>query len=137
MKSKGRVGVFTQRSGQPGKQGILLCMQMIGISQVLLNWPVQLGWWSWEHLVCSASCVRRMYQPKCSLKNVFFSPHTPSKQPANGLAFQEKKKLKCFSFLANQFRRSSFSRVGVCIMTCSGQIPAPTPVSAWELRWVK
>lgn len=108
MKSKGRVGVFTQRSGQPGKQGILLCMQMIGISQVLLNWPVQLGWWSWEHLVCSASCVRRMYQPKCSLQNVFFSPHTPSKQPANGLAFQEKKKIKVLFILGKSVQEEQF-----------------------------
>lgn len=99
----------------------LLCMQMTGISQVLLNLPVQLGCWSWEHLVCSASCGRLMYQSKCSLQNVFFH-HTPSKQPANALAFQEKIFKSVFHAWQISLGGAISAVLVVCIMTCFEEI---------------
>lgn len=100
-KSKPRVGALTQMSSEltvceAVDLAVLLCIQTTSISQILLNWPIKLGWWSWEHVVWNIPCVRQMYQFKCSLQNVF-SHHTSSKKPVNGLAFQEKKPFSCFT----------------------------------------
>lgn len=122
VKSKQRVWVLTQMSGQitvceAVDLAVLLCIQTTCISQILLNWPIKLGWCSWEHLVWNTSCVRRMYQFKCSLQNAFSPPRMPSKQPVNGLAFQGKKPFSC---LTSQPKRSNFSLVGVCIKSYFG-----------------
>lgn len=126
MKPKERVGFFYSEewsapSLESRESWCLLCMQMTGISQVLLNRPVQLGWWSWEHLVCSASCQAdvpiQMFSPKC-----LFPPHTPSKQPANALAFQEKK-IKVFFMLGKSVQEEQFQLCWLCALwTCSEQV---------------
>lgn len=72
VKSKQKVGVLSQMSSEltvceAVDLAVLLCIQMTCISQILLNWPIKLGWWSWEHLVWNMPCVRQMYQLKCSL----------------------------------------------------------------------
>lgn len=126
MKSKERVGVFTQRSGQPpdwegGNLSICSACRWLEFHKSYWTGPSNLAGGAGNILFATRHCVRRMYQFKCSLQNVFFHhTHHPNSLLTVGL-FRKKKK-NCFSCLANQPRRSNFSCVGVCIMSCFGQI---------------
>lgn len=93
VKSKQRV-VFTQMSGQltvceAANLALLLCIQMTWISQVLLNWSIQLGEWSGETSSLEHVSGRHTNSNVLS-KMPFSTTGTPPKQLVNGLAFQEK-----------------------------------------------
>lgn len=143
--TQGKSRIFLLRgvvSPQPGEQGILVSALHADdwnftspIEPACPTWPVELGTSCLQRVMCRADVPIQMFSPKC-----LFPPHTPSKQPANALAFQEKKNKSVFHAWQISPGGAISAVLVVCIMNlfwASSSVPTSTPVIAWELRWVK
>lgn len=118
--TQGKSRIFLLRgvvSPQPGEQGILVSALHADdwnftspIEPACPTWPVELGTSCLQRVMCRADVPIQMFSPKC-----LFPPHTPSKQPANALAFQEKK-IKVFFMLGKSVQEEQFQLCWLCAL---------------------